>query len=51
VAEHAVMQILVLVRNFVPAHPWATQGGWDIADCVVQSYDVEGMDVGIIAAG
>jgi formate dehydrogenase len=51
VAEHAVMQILVLVRNFVPAHSWAVSGGWNIADSVSQSYDVEGMDVGIIAAG
>ena len=51
VAEHTVMQILVLVRNFVPSHTWAANGGWNIADCVAQSYDVEGMDVGIIAAG
>jgi formate dehydrogenase len=51
VAEHAVMQILVLVRNFVPAHSWVAHGGWNIADSVAQSYDVEGMDVGIIAAG
>ena len=32
VAEHAVMQILALVRNFVPSHQWATDGGWNIAD-------------------
>jgi formate dehydrogenase len=51
VAEHAVMQILALVRNFVPAHSWVAHGGWNIADSVAQSYDVEGMDVGIIAAG
>ena len=50
VAEHAVMQILALVRNFVPSHQWATEGGWNIADCVERSYDVEGMDVGVIAA-
>src|SRR6202000_605249 len=51
VAEHAVMQILTLVRNFVPSHRWAADGGWNIADCVERSYDVEGMDVGVIAAG
>src|SRR5271163_3863689 len=51
VAEHAVMQILALVRNFVPSHQWAADGGWNIADCVEHSYDVEGMDVGVIAAG
>ena len=51
VAEHAVMQILALVRNFVPSHQWVTDGGWNIADCVERAYDVEGMDVGVIAAG
>src|ERR1700735_4852188 len=33
VAEHAVMQILALVRNFVPSHQWVIDGGWNIADC------------------
>jgi formate dehydrogenase len=51
VAEHAVMQILALVRNFVPSHRWAAEGGWNIADCVAHAYDVEGMDVGVMAAG
>ena len=51
VAEHAVMQILTLVRNFVPSHRWATDDGWNIADCVERAYDLEGMDVGVIAAG
>ena len=51
VAEHAVMQILALVRNFVPSHAWAAEGGWNIADCVARAYDVEGMDVGVLAAG
>jgi len=51
VAEHAVMQILALVRNFLPAHRWAEQGGWNIADSVSRAYDLEGMDVGVIAAG
>lgn len=51
VAEHTVMQILALVRNFVPSHQWITEGGWNIADCVERAYDLEGMDVGLIAAG
>jgi len=51
VAEHTVMQILALVRNFVPSHRWAVEGGWNIADCVERAYDLEGMDVGLIAAG
>jgi formate dehydrogenase len=51
VAEHTVMQILALVRNFVPSHRQAAQGGWNIADCVERAYDLEGLDVGIMAAG
>ncbi|MBE5477969.1 hypothetical protein E3G68_005323 [Mycobacteroides abscessus] len=51
VAEHTVMQILALVRNFVTSHWWIEQGGWNIADCAQRAYDLEGMDVGIIAAG
>jgi formate dehydrogenase len=51
VAEHAVMMILSLVRNYIPAHKIATKGGWNIADAVSRSYDVEGMQVGVVAAG
>ncbi len=51
VAEHVVMTILDLVRNLVPSHEWAVQGGWNIADCVTRSYDLEGMHVGTVAAG
>jgi hypothetical protein len=29
----------------------ATDGGWNIADCVSRSYDLEGMHVGTVAAG
>src|SRR5690625_823740 len=42
VAEHAVMMILALVRNYLPAHRIAREGGWNIADAVARSYDVEG---------
>lgn len=51
VAEHTVMQVLVLVRDFVRQHQIAADGGWNIADAVERSYDLEGMDVGIFAAG
>ncbi|OBJ70575.1 NAD-dependent formate dehydrogenase [Mycobacterium sp. 1274756.6] len=51
VAEHTVLQTLALVRNFVPSHRFAVDGGWNIADCVARAYDVEGMDFGVIAAG
>ena len=51
VAEHVVMMVLSLVRNYLPAHHYAASGGWNIADCVSRSYDVEGMHFGTIAAG
>ena len=51
VAEHAVMMILALVRNYLPSHKIAEEGGWNIADCVSRSYDLEGMHVGTVAAG
>ncbi|PRB04589.1 formate dehydrogenase [Microbacterium sp. MYb72] len=51
VAEHTVMQVLVLVRDFVTQHQIAVDGGWNIADAVERSYDLEGMRVGVFAAG
>jgi formate dehydrogenase len=51
VSEHAVMMILGLVRNYIPSYQWVVKGGWNIADCVARSYDVEGMHVGTVAAG
>jgi formate dehydrogenase len=51
VAEHVVMMILSLVRNYIPSYGWVVKGGWNIADCVERSYDVEGMSVGTVAAG
>src|SRR5580692_7165816 len=51
VAEHVVMMILSLVRNYLPSYEWVLKKGWNIADCVARSYDVEGMTVGTVAAG
>jgi formate dehydrogenase len=51
VAEHVVMMILGLVRNYIPSHDWVRKGGWNIADCVERAYDLEGMHVGTIGAG
>ena len=42
VSEHVVMMTLALVRNYLPSHQFAQNGGWNIADCVSHSYDVEG---------
>src|SRR4029077_19763939 len=49
VAEHVVMMILSLVRNYIPSYQWVVKGGWNIADCAARSYDVEGMHVGTVA--
>jgi len=51
VAEHVVMMILGLVRNYIPSYQQVVAGGWNIADCVQRAYDVEGMTVGTVAAG
>ncbi|MGH9005744.1 MAG: NAD-dependent formate dehydrogenase, partial [Acidimicrobiia bacterium] len=51
VSEHVVMMILGLVRNYIPSYQWVVRGGWNIADCVARSYDLEGMHVGTVAAG
>ena len=51
VSEHVVMLILSLVRNYIPSYQWVISGGWNIADCVDRSYDLEGMTVGTVGAG
>ena len=51
VAEHIVMMILALTRNYIPSYQWIINKGWNIADCVERSYDLEGMEVGTVAAG
>ncbi|MER8580452.1 NAD-dependent formate dehydrogenase [Mesorhizobium sp. M1423] len=51
VSEHVVMMILGLVRNYIPSYQWVVKGGWNIADCVARSYDIEGMQIGTVGAG
>lgn len=51
VAEHVIMTTLVLVRNYLPAYQTVLDGGWNIADCVARSYDIEGMAFGTLGAG
>jgi len=51
VAEHVVMMILALVRNYIPSYQWVLDGGWNIADCVSRAYDLEAMAVGTVGAG
>src|SRR4051812_48751021 len=51
VSEHVMMMILSLVRNYIPSYQQVVAGGWNIADCAARSYDLEGMQVGTVAAG
>lgn len=45
------MTILVLVRNFVPAHEQIKAGDWEVAAVAKGEYDLEGKVVGTLGAG
>ena len=51
VAEHVVMTILNLVRNFVPAHEQIARGEWNVASVAKNEFDLEGKVVGTVAVG
>ncbi|EQL03179.1 formate dehydrogenase [Ophiocordyceps sinensis CO18] len=51
VAEHVVMTILILIRNFVPAHEQIERGQWDVGAVAAQEYDLEGKTVGTVGVG
>ncbi|KAF8635205.1 hypothetical protein AX17_003981 [Amanita inopinata Kibby_2008] len=51
VAEHVMMSILLLVRNFVPAHEMVERGDWQVSDIARNAFDLEGKVVGTIGAG
>ncbi len=51
VAEHVVMQILALVRNYIPSYLEVVNGGWDIAKVAARSHDLEDKVVGIVGMG
>ena len=51
VAEHVVMQILTLVRNYIPSYMEVIEGGWDIGKVAAQSHDLEDKSVGIAGMG
>jgi len=51
VAEHVIMTILTLVRNFVPAHEMIHRGDWNVAEVAKNEYDLEGKVVGTVAVG
>ncbi|TCD66113.1 formate dehydrogenase (NAD+) [Steccherinum ochraceum] len=51
VAEHVMMNILLLVRNFVPAHEMIERGDWQVSDIARNAFDLEGKVIGTIGAG
>ncbi|KDQ57813.1 hypothetical protein JAAARDRAFT_156837 [Jaapia argillacea MUCL 33604] len=51
VAEHVVMSILLLVRNYTPAHEMIERGDWQVSEVARNAYDLEGKVVGTIGAG
>ena len=51
VAEHVVMQILTLVRNYFPSYREVIEGGWDIGKVAAKSHDLEDKVVGIVGMG
>lgn len=51
VAEHVVMMILSLVRNYMPAHKQVLDGRWDISEIAAKAFDLEGKKVGTVGAG
>ncbi|KAJ3477908.1 hypothetical protein NLI96_g10149 [Meripilus lineatus] len=42
VAEHVIMSILLLVRNFIPAHEMIERGDWQVSDVARNAFDLEG---------
>ncbi|WWD17962.1 hypothetical protein CI109_102407 [Kwoniella shandongensis] len=51
VAEHVVMSILLLVRNFVPAHEQILADQWDVAQVARNAFDLEDKVVGTVGCG
>jgi lactate dehydrogenase-like 2-hydroxyacid dehydrogenase len=51
VAEHVIMSILLLVRNYTPAHEMIRAGNWNVAEVARNAYDLEGKVVGTLGAG
>ena len=51
VAEHVVMQILALVRNYIPSYKQVVDGRWDIGEIAAKAHDLEDKVVGIVGMG
>jgi formate dehydrogenase len=51
VAEDEVMRILLMMRNFIPAHEQAINGEWDVPKVAGKSRDLQGKAVGSLGGG
>jgi len=51
VAEHVVMMILSLVRNYHFAYQSILDGKWNIAECAERAWDLENKKVGTLGVG
>ena len=51
VAEHVIMQILALVRNYIPSYKQVVDGRWDIGEIAAKAHDLEDKVVGIVGMG
>jgi formate dehydrogenase len=45
------MQVLALVRNYIPAYKQVIEGTWDIGSIAAKSHDLEDKVVGIVGMG
>ncbi|CAI5755892.1 unnamed protein product [Candida verbasci] len=51
VAEHVIMTMLILIRNYNEGHYQALSGGWDVAAVAKNEWDIEGKVISTIGAG
>lgn len=51
VAEHVVMSMLLLVRNYTPAHEQIINNDWNVGAVARDSYDIEGKIIGTVGVG
>ena len=51
VAEDEILRILLLIRNFLPAHQQSRDGKWDVPAVAERSHDLVGKTVGTVGGG
>jgi formate dehydrogenase len=51
VAEDEVMRMLLLIRNFLPAHEQSRRGDWNVPAVADNSYDLENKTIGTVGGG